>query len=142
MDRNDLQAELYEMYCNDVTKITGPEMTRKQLQKYASKKQEYFFVITLDGANQIIKIHTITIGIINRTLIHPREVFLPAIKDCANSIIIGHNHPSGNLKPSDQDDDITHKMKLSGEILGIQILDHIIVSKYGYYSYLEDNKLQ
>ena len=142
MDRKDLQAELYEMYCNDVTKISGPEITSEKLKKYASKKQEYFFVITLDGANQIIKIHTVTIGIINRTLIHPREVFLPAIKDCANSIIIGHNHPSGNLKPSTQDDDITHRIKLAGEILGIQILDHIIVSKYGYYSYLEDNKLQ
>jgi DNA repair protein RadC len=82
------------------------------------------------------------VGLLNRTLVHPREVFKHAIKDNSAAIIIGHNHPSGSLDPSTEDKDITRRMKIAGEILGIKVLDHIIVSPTkGYLSMLEMNLL-
>lgn len=100
---------------------------------------EYFFGITLNGAHQIIDIHTITKGLVNRTLVHPREVFRPVLLDNATAIIVAHNHPSGNLEPSREDKDITNRLKEAGDLLGIKVLDHIIFSSNGYRSMLENN---
>lgn len=101
---------------------------------YKDKKQEYFLLLTLDGANQVIKLHEITKGLANKTQVHPREVFAPAIEDRACFIIIAHNHPSGSLEASVEDLAITEKIKHVGDIMGIKMLDHIIVSKEGHLS--------
>lgn len=97
------------------------------LGQYRIDNQENVIVATLTGANEIIKIHHITRGTVNQSQIHPREVFAPAIEDRAASIILIHNHPSGNLTPSPQDVLITERIKQAGELLGITLLDHLII---------------
>ena len=121
-------------------KISSPSDVYPVLKKYHRKKQEHFLVLTLDGSHKVIRANIATIGIVNRAIIHPREVFLPAIKDNACSVVIAHNHPSGNLEPSREDREITERLCQAGQILGIEVLDHVIISKDGYYSFLEENE--
>jgi len=109
-----------------------------QKYKYDRKRTEYFLVITVDGAHNAIKIHIVTMGTLNRTLIHPREIFLSAIKDNACAIILAHNHPSGSVTPSKEDDAITKGMCKAGALMGIQVLDHLIITRSGYYSFVEE----
>jgi len=98
-------------------------------------KKEHFYALMLDTKNNIIKEELISIGTLNSSLIHPREVFKPAIKASANSIILVHNHPSGDPTPSSEDREITEKLRLIGEMAGIKILDHIIVGNEGFVSF-------
>ena len=114
--------------------IDSPEKAAEQLGNIRNKKQEYFVVLTLDGARRLINNHIITIGTLMSSLVHPREVFAIAIEERAASIIIAHNHPSGCLSISEQDKDVTKRIKQSGELLGIRLDDHIIVSESGYVS--------
>jgi DNA repair protein RadC len=108
------------------------------LDKIKFEEQERFFVATLDGSRKLIDFHIISIGTVNRTLVHPREVYRAAIKDNAAYIIIGHNHPSGELTPSEEDIAVTKRLKQAGGIMGISVMDHIIVSPSdGYFSMLE-----
>jgi DNA repair protein RadC len=100
------------------------------------KKQEYFVVLTLDGANRLISNTVVFQGTLNQSLVHPREIFAKAIEDRAASIIVAHNHPSGNVEPSADDKEITKKLRDAGQLLGIQVLEHIIVSKTEYRSIL------
>lgn len=123
-------------------RIGSPEEVREYLRKYSGKRQEHFFVITLDGAHQVIKKRVVTIGITNRTIVHPREVFWNAIKDNAVAIIVAHNHPSGNLEPSPDDIEITNRLKEAGEILGIHVMDHVVFSKSGYVSFAEKGMME
>lgn len=120
--------------------INSSEDVLEQLRYIRDKKQEYFVCLTLDGANRLIEMRTITIGTLNANLIHPREVFADAISDRAAGVIIAHNHPSGTLRPSENDIDITKKLVKIGEMLGIKILDHIIVAKNNFFSF-ESNDL-
>ena len=90
-----------------------------------------------DGAGEVIDRRVVTIGILNQSLVHPREVFVDAITDRAASVILVHNHPSGSLDPSTQDLGITRQLAEAGSILGIRVLDHIIVTKNGYASLKE-----
>lgn len=105
------------------------------------KKQEYFCVLNLDGNNQLISARIITIGLLNHSLVHPREVFKDAILDSAAAIIAVHNHPSGALEPSSQDVSITQQLKNAGEIIGIKLLDHIIISPQGSFTSLREKEL-
>ncbi len=104
------------------------------LRGYRRKGQEHFICITLNAANEVIKKHVISIGTVNQAMIHPRDIFRAAIKDNAVAIIISHNHPSGQLKASQEDIKITKRLKSAGALIGIELLDHVIVSKYGYSS--------
>ena len=108
--------------------IDTPEKAVAQLSDIRDKKQEHFVCLTLDGANRLIAKRTITIGTLTASLVHPREVFADAITDRAASIIVAHNHPSGNLEPSRADIDITMRLKDAGELLGIDVIDHIIMT--------------
>jgi len=92
-------------------------------------KQEEFHIITLDTKNQVIDTHQITVGTLDASLVHPREVFRPAIKDAASSIILLHNHPSGDPTPSPEDHAVTKRLESSGKTLGIDVLDHIVLGK-------------
>lgn len=118
--------------------ITSPFEVYRQLLPYTVRKQESFLVMTLDGSHQTINVHEVTKGIANRTLVHPREVFVPAIEDRAVAIIIAHNHPSGKTKPSEADLDITRRLIGAGTILGIPVLDHVIVGRENYASLKEE----
>jgi DNA repair protein RadC len=101
-------------------------------------KQEELHVVLLDGKHNVIKSEQITVGLLNESLAHPREVFKPAIRESAASIILVHNHPNGDPTPSQDDKTITKELKRAGEILGIRILDHVIVSKDKIFSMVEE----
>jgi len=108
--------------------IDSPKKAVEQLSDIRDKKQEHFIVMTLDGANRLIVKRTITIGTLTASLVHPREVFADAITDRAASIIVAHNHPSGNLKPSAADSEVTKRLYNAGRLLGIDLHEHIIIS--------------
>jgi DNA repair protein RadC len=117
--------------------IDNTEKAVKQLDFIRNKKQEYFVMLTLDGARRLIKTHTISIGTLTASLVHPREVFAPAMEDRAASIIIAHNHPSGSLDISNKDKEVTERIKDAGELLGIKLDDHIIVAGDGFASAMQ-----
>lgn len=98
------------------------------------KKKEYFYVLLLDSKNRIIKEELISIGTLNSSLVHPREVFKEAIKNSANAIILVHNHPSGDCEASDKDYEINNKLKETGKLVDIKVLDHIIIGKENFFS--------
>jgi DNA repair protein RadC len=99
--------------------------------------QEEFHIVTLDTKLQPIQSHQITIGTLDASLVHPREVFKAAIRDSAAAILLVHNHPSGDPTPSRQDREITERLKKAGELLGVQVIDHIIVAKHAVVSLAE-----
>jgi len=103
----------------------------------ADKKQEYFVCISLNGANEVIEKRIVTIGLVNSSQIHPREVFADVIADRAAAVIFAHNHPSGDPKPSETDAKTHRQLTEAGKILGLRILDHIIVTQKGYFSFQE-----
>jgi len=103
----------------------------------ANKKQEYFVCISLNGANEVIEKRIVTIGLVNSSQIHPRVVFADVIPDRAAAVIFAHNHPSGDPKPSETDAKTHKQLTDAGKILGLRILDHIIVTKKGYFSFQE-----
>jgi len=101
------------------------------------KKKEHLYAVLLDSKNRIIKKELISVGTLNQSFSHPREVFHKAIKEAANSIIIVHNHPSGDPRPSKDDILISKKLIKAGNLLGIKILDHIIIGQNKYWSWME-----
>lgn len=117
---------------SDTPIIDTPEKAVEQLADIRDKKQEYFVCLTLDGANRLITKRIITIGTLTSSLVHPREVFADAITDRAASIIIAHNHPSGNLEPSAADKEVTKRLREAATLLGVTLLDHIIVTKLSH----------
>lgn len=118
--------------------IDSPEKAVEQLTDIRDKKQEYFVVLTLDGANRLIAKRTITIGTLTASLVHPREVFTEAITDRAASIIVAHNHPSGSLNPSQADVSITKRLLDASAILNIPLNDHIVVTKTNFKSVITE----
>jgi DNA repair protein RadC len=122
-------------------KITFPADIMPLIQHYSDRRQEHFLGISVNGANEVMNIRVITIGLVNKTQIHPREVFADALADRASAIIVAHNHPSGSLQPSPEDIRITGQLKEAGTILGVPLLDHVIFSSRGYYSLAEHNDL-
>lgn len=116
--------------------IDSPEKAVELLSDIRDKKQEYFVCLTLDGANRLIAKRVVTIGTLTASLVHPREVFADAIADRAASIIVAHNHPSGSLRPSEADVAVTRRLQDVGDLLGIILGDHIIVTAQGYKSIL------
>ena len=105
------------------------------------KNQEYFYAIYLNTKNRIIKDKLLFIGTINYSVVHPREVFKEAYLAGASSIILVHNHPTGNIFPSSNDIDTTKKLKETGDIMGVKVVDHIIIGKDKYYSFYQNKDL-
>ncbi len=120
-------------------KITSPEIV---FQKYGPHlghlKKEIFMVILLNSANILMRDFRVSEGTLNASLVHPREVFQTAILDLAASVILMHNHPSGETSPSTEDRNITQRLFQSGKLLDIPVLDHIIIGAEGYYSFKEE----
>lgn len=118
-------------------KITFPADVLPFVRDIVDKKQEHFVCITLNGANEVIGNRVVTVGLLNANQVHPREVFSDAIADRAASVILVHNHPSGKTEPSTEDIEITKRLEEAGELLGITVQDHLIVSTKGYASLRE-----
>jgi len=123
-----------------------PIKSAKDVYDYCHPKlngadKEHFMILHLDTRNKIIKDEIISVGTLNSSIIHPREVFKSAIKESANSIILIHNHPSGDSKPSREDHEITDKLFSAGELLSIKVLDHVIIGKDNWYSFNDVGKI-
>ena len=123
------------------TKITTAADVYSHLSEYQNLEREHFVAVILDGASRVINTRVISIGTLNQALVHPREVFRPAIKDNAAGIIVAHNHPSGQLNPSIEDRRITKRLKEVGKLIGIELLDHVILTEYSYYSFNEKGSM-
>lgn len=120
-------------------KINSPDCAGEILRDFIGESdREHFVVLFLDTKNKINAIQTVSIGSLNATVVHPREVFKVAIMKNAASIIVGHNHPSGDPTPSNEDINITNRLVEAGNLLGIKVLDHIIVGDYNL-SFKEEN---
>jgi len=89
----------------------------------------------------VINVRVVSIGLIDRSPVHPREVFADAVADRASGVIVAHNHPSGSLEPSANDSEVTRQLKAAGQVVGIELLDHIIFNRTNYYSFLEEGTL-
>jgi DNA repair protein RadC len=123
------------------TRIKTPLDALPLLRHYGDRKQEHFLCVSLNGANEIITTRVVSVGLVNKTQVHPREVFADPITDRASAVILAHNHPTGNLTPSKEDQLLTRQLSSAGETLGIAVLDHIIFNYKGYYSFLENGML-
>ncbi len=122
-------------------KIETPADLLPHVRHYADRRQEHFLCASVNGANEILNIRVISIGLIDRTPVHPREVFADALADRASAIIVAHNHPAGSLEPSAADVGATKQLKAAGIVIGIALLDHIIFNRSGYFSFLESGRL-
>ena len=109
----------------------------KQLLALHEEPEEHFCILCLNTKNKIVGVHTISIGSLNTSIVHPREVFKAAILNNASGIICLHNHPSGDPEPSWEDIAITRRLVKAGEIIGIEVLDHVIIGEQGYISMKE-----
>ena len=121
----------------ETVKITAPQDVLSLLGDIRDKQQEYFICISLNGANEVIEIRVVTIGLLDKSPVHPREVFADVIADRAASVIFAHNHPSGDEQPSESDRRIHDQLRKAGDILGLRVLDHVIVTRKGYFSFQE-----
>lgn len=122
-------------------KIETPADLLPHVRHYADRKQEHFLCASINGANEILNIRVVSVGLIDRSPVHPREVFADALVDRASAVIVAHNHPSGGVQPSQSDISITVQLKAAGAILGITLLDHIIFNRTAYFSFLEAGQL-
>lgn len=122
-------------------KISTPADVLPLIRHFADRKQEHFLAVTINGANEVIQVRIVSIGLIDRSPVHPREVFADALTDRASGIIVAHNHPAGSLEPSSSDIAATKQIKQAREIVGIELLDHIIFNRKDYYSFLEKGSL-
>lgn len=133
----ELGKRLYKEKVEGEVFINSPEDALKEVEHIRENKKENFIALYLDSRNKLIHKETVSLGTLNANLVHPREVFEPAIRNLAAQVIVSHNHPSGNPEPSKEDLEITKKLVEAGEILGIRVIDHIIVSKTGFLSLKE-----
>ena len=134
--RQDLEPELKNFDIKD------PQSVVKAVKaSIKDKAKEHFKLILLNTRNKIIGISTVSIGSLNASIVHPREVFKDAIIHNAYSVVLAHNHPSGDTEPSEDDLTITKRLVEAGKILGIEVIDHIIISKNGFFSFKEKGLL-
>jgi len=112
------------------------------VRHYADRKQERFISLSLNGAHEVLAVRIVTIGLVNRTIVHPREVFADLIQDRAAAFCVAHNHPSGQLECSNEDEEITKRLQSAAEILGLHFVDHIIFSESKWWSFRENGKLK
>ncbi|HZM27507.1 MAG TPA: DNA repair protein RadC [Gemmatimonadales bacterium] len=111
---------------DDVVRVLGPKIRREQ--------REHFMVLLLNARHEVVAKETVSIGSLNASIVHPREVFKPAVVASAATVVLVHNHPSGDPEPSEEDLAITRRLVEAGDLLGIQVLDHVIVAERGVVS--------
>lgn len=125
------EAMLARLQAQDRTAVKGPEDAVALIRNAANPEQETFIVILLDARQKPLSVHVVAIGTLASVEVHPRDVFREAVRMSAHSIVVGHNHPSGDPSPSDADVILTKRLAAAGKILGIPVLDHIVVSSNG-----------
>lgn len=119
--------------------ITCPEDGAQIVSDIKDKVKEHFICLFLNARNQVLCREQVSVGSLNASLVHPREVFAPAIGSAAASVILAHNHPSGDVTPSREDIELTRRMVQAGDIMGIEVLDHLIIGKSRFLSMKEAN---
>jgi len=110
-------------------------------QRLKDKKKELFYIILLDNKNRVIREDRVSEGTLSASLVHPREVFASAVREAAASLVVVHNHPSGDPAPSREDEQITRRLAEAGKLLGIEIVDHVIIGRERYYSFADQGRL-
>lgn len=110
-------------------------------QRIRCMQQEYFMVLLLNGRNRVISESQISQGTLTASLVHPREVFRPAVRSAAAAIVLVHNHPSGDAAPSAEDLSVTRRLVEAGEVVGIRVVDHVVVAEHGFYSFQENGQM-
>lgn len=121
--------------------LLSPKDVWEELKDIRDNKKEHFVIFFLDARNQEIKREIVSVGSLNANLVHPREVFEPAVRHLAAQVIIAHNHPAGDPSPSQEDSNITERLVEGGKLLGIDVKDHVIVSKTNFFSFKEQKLL-
>jgi DNA repair protein RadC len=129
----------YGAFC---ARIKHPADIYALVRHYADRKQERFISLSLNGAHEALAVRVVTIGLLNKTIIHPREVFADIIQDRAAAFCVAHNHPSGIVQNSPEDDEITERLAGAARLLGLHFVDHIIFSQTGWWSYRENGILK
>jgi len=124
-------------YLKTGTRYTSPSQLFETFHFLMQETKEYFLTVHLDGKNRAVCIDIVSIGSLNQSIVHPREVYKSALVSSAAAIICVHNHPTGDPTPSSEDIAITRRLKEAGEIIGIKILDHIIIGEDDYCSFVE-----
>ncbi len=114
--------------------LSGPQDVVRLLGGIRRARKEHFVAVFLNARHQVIKQETISVGTLNASLVHPREVFQPAVGESAASVILAHNHPSGDPTPSEEDVQLTARLVEAGRIMGIEVLDHLVVASRGWVS--------
>ena len=120
---------------------TAHDIYNYYVDELRGRTKEYFYVLFLDTKNKILREDLISVGTLNASMIHPREVFNPAIQASCNSVVLVHNHPSGDCEPSLNDKEVTKMLVSAGELIGINVLDHIIIGKDDYLSMKESKMM-
>ena len=123
-------------------RIRNPMDIFDLIRHHADRRQERFICLSLNGAHEVLASRIVTIGLVKRTIVHPREVFADPLLDRASAIAVAHNHPSGNLKPSVEDSEITIRLKAAADILGINFLDHVIFTETSYFSFRQEGLIK
>jgi DNA repair protein RadC len=121
--------------------ITMPINVYEQLKDIRDRRKEHFIVLCLNTQNEVVRREVASVGTVNASLVHPREIFATAIAAGCASIIVAHNHPSGGLEPSAEDLQVTRRLVDAGRLIGIEVVDHIIISKNGYFSLKEHHMM-
>ena len=133
----ELGKRLFQNKKVGISQLLNPKDVSDNLKDISLSKKEHFVVFFLDSRNQEIHREIISVGTINASLVHPREVFEPAVKHLSVQVILAHNHPSGDLEPSEEDLTVNKRLVEAGKLLGIEVLDHIIVTKDSFISFKE-----
>lgn len=127
-------------YLKPGTRYTSPQQIHETFSFLRNETKEYFLCLHLDVKNRVVALEIVSIGSLNQSIVHPREVYKTALLSSAAAIILVHNHPTGDASPSREDIEVTRRLKEAGELLGIKILDHLIVGER-YYSFVEGGLL-
>jgi len=137
----ELSKRALEVNDTNLPMISDAKDAVAQLSDMRDLKKEHFVVLYLNAKDQLVHKETISMGTLNANLVHPREVFEPALKYSTAQIIAAHNHPSGDPKPSEDDLEVTKRLTEAGKMMGIEVMDHVIVSKNSYFSFKEEKIL-
>ena len=130
-----------------VRELPGPYLGARDVFEYlrprvAHSEKETFYVLLLDSKNKLIREEVVSVGTLTASLVHPREVFCPAVREAAAAIIVAHNHPSGDATPSAEDLEVTARLRKAGELIGIPLLDHVIIGAGRYVSLAERGRMR
>ncbi|MCX5787121.1 MAG: DNA repair protein RadC [Elusimicrobia bacterium] len=132
----------WDLRAADGAELTGPRQVWEHLHGLRHERKEHFVALYLSARNRLLHTETVSIGTLTASLVHPREVFGPAVERAAAGVIVAHNHPSGEARPSPEDRAATARLERAGRILGVPLLDHVVVADGGFFSFREDGGLK